>query len=321
MVKAMFKWFVLFSFGIIPGGRRLYHYITQHVMGTMESHITKLYNNWPGTVRELKDICGLTLDNVQIWDHEAGWTPFAPLLFYITTGNGGAVVNTQIRGARMLERHLEKSIQMAKEMALKLSSVIHIPGERLNMLRKLHEKKTIREVLDAVNCISIENAAPGRVPLPDRSMDVLLSGGQLEHYTPDELEAFFREAFRILKPGGIINITLDHRYHLYHFDKKIPFLYHYTIPNRIYKITHHGPLLYHNRLLPEDIADMLVKCGFEKIKILRLALPVLKFVDYTDTVEGDFGIERRLLSKSLRKASNSALKTAAGKYIFRKPRL
>lgn len=189
----------------------------------------------------------------------------------------------------------------------------------MDLLRRLPEKKTLGDVLDAIGCVSIEDPTPGKVPLPDQSMDVLLSGGQLEHYSPHILEAFFKEAFRILKPGGIVNITLDHRDHLYHFDKKLSFLFHYAIPDSVYKITHRSPLLYHNRLLPEKVAGMLSNCRFDKIKILRLALPDFKYVDYMDVKEGDFGIERGRLSVHFRDASDSALKTAAGKYIFRKP--
>ena len=319
MIKALVKGAGLFSFGLIPGGAKFYHFITQNMMGTMESHITKMYNLWPGIVRELTDIGGISLDKARVWEHEAGWTPFIPLLFYITTGCGGAVVNTGIRGARILERHLGKSIHMAKEMALNLSGIIHIPGDRLNLLRSLQEGKALRDVLDAIGCKYIEDSTSGKVSLPERSMDVLLSGGQLEHYPPHILEAFLKEAFRILKPGGIVNITLDHRDHLYHFDKKLPFLFHFGIPDSVYKITHRSPLLYHNRLLPDEVAGMLRRCGFEEIKILRLALPDFKYVDYTDTDAGDFGIDRKRLSERFRDASDSALKTAAGKYIFRKP--
>ncbi|MFZ5828404.1 MAG: methyltransferase domain-containing protein [Bacillota bacterium] len=40
------------------------------------------------------------------------------------------------------------------------------------------------------------------VPLPDRSFDVIWSGGVLEHYDPPEQAALLREMARLLRPGG-----------------------------------------------------------------------------------------------------------------------
>jgi SAM-dependent methyltransferase len=50
--------------------------------------------------------------------------------------------------------------------------------------------------------LAIDN---GRVPLPDASVDLVLSTQVLEH-VPD-VHAYLREAFRLLRPGGLLYLT------------------------------------------------------------------------------------------------------------------
>ncbi len=48
------------------------------------------------------------------------------------------------------------------------------------------------------------------LPFPDRSIDVVLSNSTLDHFTAArDLEASIQELARLLKPGGLLLITLD----------------------------------------------------------------------------------------------------------------
>ena len=54
------------------------------------------------------------------------------------------------------------------------------------------------------------NADVRRLPLADESIDVVLSNSTLDHFdTEFEIEQSLRELTRILKPGGILLVTLD----------------------------------------------------------------------------------------------------------------
>lgn len=57
------------------------------------------------------------------------------------------------------------------------------------------------------NEIEYGDASRG-LPIPDRSVDVLYSSHMLEHLDKDEAGAFFKEAIRVLRPGGIIRIAV-----------------------------------------------------------------------------------------------------------------
>jgi len=54
------------------------------------------------------------------------------------------------------------------------------------------------------------NADVRRMPLADESVDVVLSNSTLDHFdTEREIEQSLRELTRVLKPGGIMLVTLD----------------------------------------------------------------------------------------------------------------
>jgi len=317
--RALLKGSGLFLMGLLPRGVHLYRRLTREIMGTQASHITKLHRVWPGYVEVICNTLGGPLEGRRIWVHESGWTPFLVCVNYLTCGNGGVLTNTRLTNARMLDRYTVESINKALALAPTLRKFTPIPEHRIRQIDALRWRENIDEVLSATGATYLEGAPHDALPLESDSVDIVYSGGQLEHYRPCDLRAFLAEAFRILKPGGIIAPVLDHRDHLFHYDKALPFLYHYSLSELVYRLTHFSPLLYHNRLLPSEVSRMFEEAGFERIKILRLSLPGGRWFDEGEPVEGEFGIERSKLAKRFRNASDDDLKTAAAHYIFRKP--
>lgn len=54
----------------------------------------------------------------------------------------------------------------------------------------------------------LEWADARRLPCPDSSVEVLYSSHMLEHLDQAEAALFLREAFRVLRPGGVIRIAV-----------------------------------------------------------------------------------------------------------------
>ncbi len=65
------------------------------------------------------------------------------------------------------------------------------------------------EFLSFARSRGIEHAdAARRLPLEDRSVDVLYSSHMLEHLDREEAAGFLREAMRVLRPGGVLRIAV-----------------------------------------------------------------------------------------------------------------
>ena len=314
MLRAAAKGVLLAAFGHLPGGPALYRRITRDLLGTQATHVDKLARVWPIYTQVWRERCGLELAGLRVWVHEAGWTPYCGLINFLLTGSGGVLTN---RVGRMLDRYLARAVNGALATDLPAGLVPVARRQRIEPLRWLHGA---REALAAVGAELHEGVSPARVPLPAASVDLVHSGGALEHYPPALLEAFLGECHRVLRPGGVASHVLDHRDHLHHADRAWPFLGHLALPGPLYRAACGHPLGYHNRLAPAQVQRCFARAGLEPLALRRLILPRQRYVDAAgDLAQGRPGLPRWLLNGAHRDLSDDDLRTAAAHYIYRRP--
>lgn len=129
------------------------------------------------------------------------------------------------------------------------------------------------------------------------------------------------ECFAALKPGGLSSHVFDHRDHLYHADKRYPFLNHLRFSDAAYRVFFGHRLLFHNRILPEEVIRAFCDGGFELVSFRRLVLPSGRYAESGDEVtSGLRGLNSQKLHPRFRAASEADLYTAAAHYLFRKPK-
>jgi SAM-dependent methyltransferase len=314
MWRGLAKGALLTTFGRIPGGVRAYRTLTRDWMGTQATHVDKLSRVWPGYVRVWRSHAGLELEGADIWVHEGGWTPFPLLVDYLVTGKAGVVTNHR---AVVLDRYLGRAVNGA--ISCELPDDAHVAPRRGD-LEPLRWAPTVRAAIESIDGHLWEGVELGRIPLGAESVDLCHSGGVLEHEEPQALRAFLGECVRILRPGGVMSHVFDHRDHLRHADPDWGFLAHLGLGPRLYALLCGHSLLYHNRLLPSQVAAMFEAAGFERIAVRRMILPAGKYVDTEiEALAGEAGIERARLAAPFREASEPDLRTAAAHYLFRKP--
>ena len=305
---------LLFACGWMPGGAHLYRELTRSVMGTQQTHVDKLSRVWPGYEEVWRTRCGLDLEGLEVWVHEGGWTPYPFLIDYLLTGKGGVVTNSS---GHILDRYLAHAIDGALTTALLPASV---PPERRAFLEGLRGTAQAAEAIAAVGGTSYGGISPDKIPLAANSRDLCHSGGALEHYRPETLSAFLRECCRVLRPGGIASHVFDHRDHLHHADKRRPFLEHLSVSESRYAAFYGHPLLYHNRLLPEQVTLLFEEAGLERIAVRRMIYPERRYVEGEAALEGQPGIERSRLNGRFQNASEADIRSAAVHYLYRKTR-
>src|SRR5579871_75509 len=313
MWRAVAKGALLFAFGRVPGGARLYRNLTRERMGTQATHVDKLRRVWPGYVQVWRSRCGLSMDDLDIWVHEGGWTPFPLLVNYLLTGKGGVVTNTQ---GRVLDRYLARAVEGA--LTAELPQDLICPQRRRH-LDPLRWCDRVEAAVAAVDGKVYAGVHSGALPLVSDSIDLCHSGGALEHYRSETLSAFLMECYRILRPGVLSSHVFDHRDHLRHADRQWPFLAHLALPGPVYTLLCGHPLLYHNRLLPGEIMALFESAGFERIAVRRLILPNNRYVEGDEALQGQPGLRRSRLASRFRHASDVDLRTAAAHYLYRKP--
>jgi SAM-dependent methyltransferase len=284
-------------------------------MGTQATHVDKLRRVWPHYVSAWREHCNLELEGLEIWVHEAGWTPFTALVNFLLTGRGGILSNSK---GEVLDRYLARAVNGA--LATELSPGL-TTGERRRAVEALRWCKSAREAIDHVGARLLEGVDPGAIPLPSASVDLVHSGGALEHYTVDQLSAFLAQCRRILRPGGVASHVLDHRDHLHHADGAWPFLGHLALPGPLYRAAFGHPLSFHNRLSPSRVSQCFEAAGFQRVAVRRMILPEGRYIEPGQQIPAHArsGLPRWLLAPEFSQISDDDLRTAAAHYLYRNP--
>ncbi len=307
MIRAIGKGAVQLGFGRVPGGFAAYRALTRGRMGTAATHVDKLARVWPGYVAVWRRF-GVELEGRDLWVHDAGATPFVHLAVFMITGRG--VVTTGHE--RVLDRYLAR----AREGVL-AAAWLELPPARPDVIEGLRWIAGAREALAIVNA---RTHADSRT-LAAASIDLCHSGGALEHETPAALAAFLAEQVRVLRPGGIASHVYDHRDHLHHADRALPFHAHLAWPELAYRGVFGHALGYHARLSPAEVAAAFEAAGLERVALRRLVYDGdRRWVDDPEAaLAGAPGLPRARLAARFRAWSEADLRTAAAHYIYRKP--
>jgi len=278
-------------------------------MGTQASHIDKLSRAWPGYAETWAQY-GLYLDGKDIWMHDGGWTPYPFVLMYLLTGRGGMVTMWE---GELEDQYTAKAIEFGLNQ--KFGS-IQVPQERYEKLRSL-QGLAARELIKALGG-EWRRAERVKPAMESSSVDLLITGGVLEHFRPKELAEFLSHSKAILRPNGWACHTFDMRDHLYHADKTIPFLNHLKHSDPVYQLMYGHKLGYHNRLLPDELRSTIESAGFEIVAMRRRVLPAEKYVESEKDFESALvGLERNQLAKRFESATDQDLRTVAVQFICR----
>jgi SAM-dependent methyltransferase len=313
VLRAIGKGAVLAAFGYAPGGPAMYRSLTRGHLGTAATHVDKLARVLPEYARLWQRLGALELDGARIWTHDGGATAFSPLASFLLTGRAGVMTN---RRQPVLGRYMARSVNAC--LAADFEPAPELAARRA----ALEPQRWSNDAVGAIRALGGDvhvGVAAGEIPMAAESADVCHSGGALEHYRPGELDAFLRDSYRVLMPGGIASHVFDHRDHLYHADKRIPFCAHLALPDALYEPLLGRELAYHNRLPPTEVERHFEAAGFERIAIRRMTLPRQTYVSDDDLLDGVPGLSRRLLARRFRDISEADLRTAAAHYLYRKP--
>jgi len=301
VIRALAKGAVQLGFGRVPGGHHAYRAITRGRMGTAATHVDKLARVWPGYVAVWKR-CGVTLDGAQLWTHDAGATPFIPFAAYLLTGRGAVVTDPH-------ERFLDRYLQRARAGALDAAWPADvIPEARRNTIEGL---RWITSVDEAVAITGARCHADVRE----------LATDSVEHLRFDELAGFVAQITRVLRPGGLSSHVFDHRDHLHHADRTLPFLAHLMWSDPAYHAMFGHSLGYHSRLSPTEVERVFAAAGLERILVRRL---IYRGDDRVwvesdrEALAGQPGVARSQLAAKFTSMLDADLRVAAAHYLFRK---
>ena len=260
MNRAKLKQLWMYPFTRSRLGEDVYEWLTAVALGTQGGMSRK----WCYWFREhivlSRRHAHLKIPGRRVWLFEPGWSLAPVMLGRLVTGRGPLVTEEHPRLAR---RYVSVAVSEVAEVAGRMSrSAGHLDLD-LSLLDRLREVASPRRALELCGAQYAVLGLAGLETLPASSADLCISMGRLEHCGESELGWLFSQMHRVLAPGGIGSHIVDHRDHLWHFDKSIHCFRHLTYSDEEWAAMARGRKLFRNRLLERDYVNLFEDAGFE----------------------------------------------------------
>ncbi len=242
-----------------PGGPRLYRWLTRELMGTNAGMPYKWFRVLPVRVQLLQQAFGVEARAQRLWCFDSGSTIAAGLAMAIVTDAPGLLTD---RTDLLSDRYCAASSRVLEEKGPALAELSWAPADRVAEILSAIRGCDARGALQAVRMSYAPRHAAAEEPQWRGTIGCIFSGGTLEHYRPEELEAEVARMSEVLRPDGVMSHVVDHRDHRWHADKRISPLAHLTVGEEDFGRRFGNPLEYHNRWLRSDYVALFSRFGF-----------------------------------------------------------
>ena len=253
----------MYPFMRMQAGADLYEWLTARVLGTQAGMSRK----WCYWFREHVVLCrrfgGAVIPGGRIWLFQPGWSLAPVILSRLASGHGPLVTEDR---RRLAGRYLPIALDEVGmvEGKIRASAKADLAGSgQLDLLGRLRQARCPDEALGICEAHYRVGDLPSLEDIPDRSIDLCMSMGRLEHFSESELRWLFGQMRRILVSGGLGSHIVDHRDHYWHYDKSIHCFHHLEFSDARWKAICRGRKSYRNRLLEPDYLRLFEQAGFE----------------------------------------------------------
>jgi SAM-dependent methyltransferase len=211
---------------------------------------------------------GETISGKQTVELGTGWVPVLPLLFWLYGQEHCASYDvTRLLRYSLVEAAAKQLVAMISDEQSSLGRQREIDwiASRATRLADLVQRKaTGKEILQVCQIDYQAPADTARTALADESTDIVFSNTVLEHVPRDEISRIFREAYRILRPGGYMLHQVDPSDHFAHGDRSISAVNFLQFSQTEFS-KYNTAFLYQNRLRAPTYRQLVPAAHFEVV--------------------------------------------------------
>jgi len=251
------------ALGYVPGGDRI-HYMLQRYAGGMRDFGRECdikVDDWSIMVGHLR-AAGVPVEGATLVEIGTGWYPTFAFCLYFA---GAARVFTFDLN-RLMKDDLVHALadRLAAHVALiaRATGVAEdeVKAEQLSLATALRGGASLAQATGGI----VDYRAPAdasATSLLASSVDIVFSNSVLEHVPRAGIEACFAEAYRILRPGGVMFHSVNCGDHYAYTDRSIDQL-HYLQYSEDDWAKWNNEFLYQNRLRAIDFIELARHAGF-----------------------------------------------------------
>ena len=293
---------------LLPGGKRLYHYIQENITKTtvatrprVDQKISVGLEFWTWLQQQK---CTEHLTGGNLLDLGAGWHPSIPLLWYAFGNNRQTLVDVF---PNMDARKVTDTIHLFREIASDAQWSGRAPLKRLPEARPTGGS----QAGPALAPFGIEYHAPYGNLLQERpgQYDLVICTQVLLHIPKPVQFAIFKEVHTCLKPGGLFHATAHFVAHFRSPDLRRGQYEHLSYSPDAWENWINSSLMGFNRLKGPDYRELLERAGF-RLREFKLTAP---------TAEDLAELKRTRVHPSFRHYSEQDLAARGVFFVAEKP--
>jgi SAM-dependent methyltransferase len=206
---------------------------------------------------------GHTLRGAAVLEIGTGWQPIVPLMFRLA---GADVVWTVDAERLMTAATFQRALRVIIRRAAHVAAGLNLTAAEVESRLRVEPGLPLAELEERFCLRYLAPADARRLPLGDRSIDVIASRAVLEHISPALIEGIFRECRRAMKVDGLACHIIDNSDHFAHRDHRVSFVNFLKFSDRTWRFLTLSPHNYQNRLRHQQYARLLTASG---LRILR----------------------------------------------------
>jgi len=252
---------------LTPGGEAINHKL-QLLRGFREETPYMIFTN----VGHLCDLaqtagkCGLDLDRSYTVEVGTGWMPTLPVGIYLLGGR----VHTYDHVAHLRPGNLRRLIDLYPQF---LSKLARSTGREISELQaRLAALSATQAQTTDLSPFGIHYHAPGdatQTHLPDASIDLYMSVAVLEHVPISVVVGLLREAYRVLKPGGLTYHHIGLHDHYDTVDSRITQVNFLKYRDITWRLIAQNKIHYTNRMRASEFVAAFRQVGFDIVNCKR----------------------------------------------------
>jgi SAM-dependent methyltransferase len=251
------------ALGFVPGGDRI-HYMLQRYAGGMRDFGRECdikVDDWRIMMEHLGAV-GVDVDSATLVEIGTGWYPTFPFCLYLA--GAGRIYTFDLNHLIKVDMVHQLADRLAAHVALiaRLGkrSEDEVKAEQVALVASLAGGALLAQATGGI----VDYRAPAdasHTSLLADSVDIVFSNSVLEHVPPPMIEACFAEAWRILRPGGVMFHSVNCGDHYAYTDRSIHQL-HYLQFSEDEWARWNNDFLYQNRLRAIDFVATARRAGF-----------------------------------------------------------
>lgn len=250
--------------GHVPGGEQA-HYVLQRRFGGLRGFTREFdikMDDWRLMAGHLRD-AGVPIAGSRLFEIGSGWYPTFPFACYL--GGAQRVITVDLNRHIKLDLVRDCAVNLGRHTTLIADACGVTEMDVRRRQQQLVERLSQSDDVDAATDGVVRYEAPAdasRTAMQEHALDCVFSNSVLEHVVPQAVDAIFREAMRILAPGGVMFHSVNCGDHYAYVDRRINQLNYLKYSDREWRRWDNA-FLYQNRMRAYEFVDRAVAAGFD----------------------------------------------------------